>query len=313
MTAVDHIKAAQKADLVGRDGDPVVLELAPGLEAHEIDALEKEVGQPLPEELRSLLSFCSGIEGCLDGIDFTGRDMGFEHKEVFPNGLPIACDGFGNFWVLDITPQTTRAAPVFFACHDAPVVLYQSPDLASFLAEVFRMSTPPHESLVDDVHQDRLFQMWHKNPGVIDQSVAASSSDPALRAFAEALPEGFQIVDLRTASPGMGFSWGRYGPRTELRRHGYDRIFGYAKPPREDPLRMFTKQGRGLLVGSIMTLPAGIYVTMEGEFFPPGAYPLVVLILPALGAALGLFIVGCLLFRALGWRVLRDPDGVGKE
>jgi cell wall assembly regulator SMI1 len=313
MTAVDHIKAAQKAGLVGRDGDPVVLELAPGLEAHEIDALEKEVGQPLPEELRSLLSFCSGIDGCLDGIDFTGRDMAFEHKEVFPNGLPIARDGYGNFWVLDITPQTATTAPVFFACHDAPVVLYQSPDLASFLAEVFRMSTPPHESLVDDVHQDRLFQVCCSNPGVIDQSVAAAASDPALRAFAEALPGNFQIVDLRTASPGMGFSWGRYGPRTELRRHGYDRIFGYAKTP---PLGVFTKQGRGLLVGSIMTLPAGIYVTMEGEFFPPGAYPLVVLILPALGAASALFIVGCLLFRALGWRVLRDSggvDGVGKE
>lgn len=197
-----------------------------------------------------------------------------------------------------------------FACHDAPVVLYQSPDLASFLAEVFRMSTPPHESLVDDVHQDRLFEVWRSNPGVLMQSVAAASSDPALRAFAEALPEGFQIVDLRTASPGMGFSWGRYGPRTELRRHGYDRIFGYARP---HPLGVFTKQGRGLVVGSIVTLPAGIYVTIEGEFFPPGAYPLVVLILPALGAALALFIVGCLLFRVLGWRVLRDPGGVGKE
>lgn len=312
MTAIEHIKAAQKSGLVDRDGDPVVLELAPGLDAHEIDALEKEVGQALPEELRSLLSFCSGIGGCLDGIDFTGRGMAFEHNEVFPNGLPIACDGFGNFWVLDITPQTTKTAPVFFACHDAPVVLYQSSDLASFLAEVFRMSTPPHRSMVDDVHQDRLFEVWRKNPGVMEQSVAAASTDPALRAFAETLPDGFQIVDLRKASPGMGFSWGRCGPRTELRRHGHDRIFGYAKPPRQDPLRMFTKPGRGLLVGSIMTMPAGIYVTIEGGFFPPGAYPLVVLILPALGAALGLFIVGCFLFRCLGWRVLRERGGVDR-
>ena len=32
----------------------------------------------------------------------------------------------------------------------------------------------------------------------------------------------------------MGFSWGRHGPRTELRRHGYERLFAYA-PPEEKP------------------------------------------------------------------------------
>lgn len=232
MTAIEHITNVQQAKLVDENGEPVRLELSPALGADEIDSLEKEAGQPLPEELRSLLSFCSGIDGCLVGIDFTGRDMAFEQKEVFPNGIPIARDGFGNFWVLDLTPQTAKTAPVFFACHDAPVVLYQSSDIASFLSEVFRMSTPPHMSLVDDVHEDRLFDVWRKNPGVIDQSAAAVSPDSALRAFASALPGHFQIVDLRTASPGMGFSWGRYGPRTEVRRHGYDRIFGYAKPPK---------------------------------------------------------------------------------
>ena len=94
------------------------------------------------------------------------------------------------------------------------------------------MNTPPHKSLVDDVHEDRLFDVWRKNPGVVDQQTAAASTDSALRAFASALPGHFQIVDMRAASPGMGFSWGRYGPRTEVRRHGYDRIFGYAKPPK---------------------------------------------------------------------------------
>jgi cell wall assembly regulator SMI1 len=231
MTVIEHITNAQHSKLVDEDGEPVRLEFAPALDAEQIDLLEKEVGLPLPEELRSLLSFCSGIEGCLDGIDFTGRDMDFEHQEVFPNGIPIARDGFGNFWVLDLTPETTKTAPVFFACHDAPVILYQSSDIASFLAEVFRMSTPPHKSLVDDVHEDRLFEVWRKNPGVMDQSAAAASPDSELRAFGSALAEHFQVVDLRTVDPGMGFSWGRYGPRTEVRRHGYDRIFGYAKPP----------------------------------------------------------------------------------
>ncbi len=231
MTAVEHIKAALRAKLVDEDGEPVVLDLLPPPPAEEIDSLVQQVGQPLPEELRTLLGFCSGIVGgSLDGIDFTGASMSFEAAEIFPSGLPIAADGFGNFWVLDITPQTTQSAPVFFACHDAPVVLYQSADVASFLAELFRMHTPPHTSLVNDVHEDRLFDVWRKNPGTIDQPTASTSPDPALRSFASEIPTHFQIVDLRRVDPGMGFSWGRYGPRTEVRRHGYERIFGYGKP-----------------------------------------------------------------------------------
>lgn len=230
MTAIECIENARRTTLSNEDGETVRIDLLPALAAGEIDGLEERVGLPLPEELRDLLGFCSGIEGALDGIDFAGRGMEFEQEDVFPNGLPIARDGFGNFWVLDLTPQTKSAAPVFFSCHDAPVVLYQSGDIASFLTEVFRMDTPPHKSLVDDVHADRLFEVWRRNPGVIDQAEAAVSPDPVVRGFAVGLPGHFKVVDLRAASPGMGFSWGRYGPKTEVRRCGHERIFGYGKP-----------------------------------------------------------------------------------
>ena len=165
-------------------------------------------------------------------IDFTGASLSFEQKEVFPNGVPIAADGCGNFWVLDLTPQAVLVAPVFFACHDAPIILYQSADIGSFLAEIFRMNTPPYQSLVEDVYEDRLFEVWRRNPGVLDHSSAVASSDLILRSFASETPENFQFIDLRKDVPGMGFSWGRYGPGTEVRRCGYERIFAYARPPK---------------------------------------------------------------------------------
>jgi hypothetical protein len=230
-TAVNVIHAALSEELFDADGDPLELELLPGLTEAEIDALQADVGQALPQEMRAVLRLCSGIEGGpLDGIDFTGRGMAFAHEEVFPRGLPIAADGAGNFWVLDITPDTTEMAPVFFACHDAPVVLYQSGDVRSFLAEVFRLARPPHRSLVSDVGADRIFDVWHTNPGVLEHPVAAASTDPEVRAFASGLPSHFQVIDLRRATPGMGFSWGRYGPETQVRRHGWERIFAYGKP-----------------------------------------------------------------------------------
>jgi hypothetical protein len=229
MTAIEHIEAAQQAKLQDEDGDAVALKLTPPLSSGAIYTLQQRVGQPLPEELRKLLAFCSGLDGCLNGLDFTGASLSFAQQELFPSGLPIAADGSGNFWVLDITPKTSQAAPVFFACHDAPVILYQSADLASFLAEVFRLCTPPHKSLIPDVQGDKLFEVWRTNPGVLDQLEASASTDPTLRSFALGLPDRFQIVDLRNVDPGMGFSWGRYGRRTEVRRHGYERIFAYAR------------------------------------------------------------------------------------
>jgi len=127
-------------------------------------------------------------------MDFTGRSLSFEDQGVFPSGLPIAPDEFGNFWVLDLTRDTTEAAPVFFACHDPPVVLYQSPDLAQFLRESFRLYVPPQASLVDDVHEDRLFRVWRENPGTIEHADALADEDD-LRAFAAELDDRFAFVD----------------------------------------------------------------------------------------------------------------------
>jgi hypothetical protein len=147
-------------------------------------------------------------------------------------GSRLPTTGFGNFWVLDLTPGDDEEAPVFFACHDPPVVLYQSPGLGHFLHETFRMSVPPHASLVDDVHEDRLFDVWGTNSGALSHE-AALAGDSRLRAFAAGLDDRFLFVDLRSPEIGMGFSWGRYGPRTQVRRDGDERLFAYARPEKK--------------------------------------------------------------------------------
>ena len=231
MDPIEEISRAQAAELVDEDGRPVTLELAPGLTPREIEALEAEAGVALAGELRRLLAHTAGIDGALDLIDFTGRSLDVALDETFPSGLPIAGDGFGNFWVADLAPAGDRAK-VFFACHDPPVVLYQGPSVAHFLHETFRMYVAPHRSLVDDVHEDRIHNVWGTNPGVIARAQALASEDEALRAFAAALQhDDFEIVDLRDAEIGMGFSWGRHGPRTELRRHGDELLFALRPPP----------------------------------------------------------------------------------
>lgn len=205
------------------------LQLKPPLSATDIASLEAELGHRLPEDLRLLLGRTAAIEGAQLEFDFTGRTMDFESRDLFPAGVPIAHDGAGNFWVADTNPREPQTAPVFFASHDPPVVLYQSDDVGDFLHEVFRDAEPARASLVDDVHEDRLFRVWRENPGTVNHATALAG-DEELRAFAAELNDRFTFVDLRAPQVGMGFSWGRHGPRTELRRHGYEQLFAYARP-----------------------------------------------------------------------------------
>ncbi len=232
MDPVDVIQRAQATRLMNEDGDAVEFGLAPALSAAEIERLAAEVGVPLPRDLRGLLERTAGIVGGpLETIDFTGRSFSVGTEEMFPSGLPIAHDGFGNFWILDLTPDTP---PVFFASHDPPITLYQSVGIGDFLDQAFAMLAPPHASTVADVHEDRLFNVWQDNPGTLNHSDALAA-DEHLHAFAAELDERFTFVDLRSpVAVGMGFSWGRYGPRTDVRRHRYERLFAYA-PPKKGP------------------------------------------------------------------------------
>lgn len=230
MTTIDVIREAQELDLTDEDGAQIELSLLPPLTESEVEQFESTLPCPLPHDVADLLKFCRGFDGVLaDQVDFTGESMMFEHEVIFPHGLPIAADGYGNFWVVDLTPDSDAFAPIYFACHDAPVILYQSATLEEFLRELFRMYCPPHHSLIDDVHEDRIKSVWTSNPGVLEFEDYANSSDQCLREFAKELDASFQVVDLRCAVPGDGFSWGRYGPNTVIKRFGNLPIFAYQK------------------------------------------------------------------------------------
>jgi cell wall assembly regulator SMI1 len=227
MNPIDIIRDAQARELIDEDGEAVRLELLPGLDETDLSEFEMSLPCTLPEEIRELLCFCRGFDGVIEQVDFTGRDLAFEAEDLFPHGVPIAADGYGHFWVVDLSPDAIGFGPIWFACHDAPVLLYQSANLSEILMELFRMYEPPHKSLVDDVHEDRIRQVWRTNPGVLDHQDCVESEDPVLREFAGSLDPTFEIIDLRAAKAGDGFSWGRYGPNSVVRRHGYYPVFAY--------------------------------------------------------------------------------------
>jgi cell wall assembly regulator SMI1 len=230
VTPLEIIRRARADTLVDEDGRVVTLELLPGLSPTELQDLADQVPCRIPPEITELLRECSGFYGTVEQVDFTGRDLMFEFEPAFSYGLPIAADGYGNFWVVDLHPDTVRWGPIYFACHDAPVILYQANSLEHFLDELFRMFESPHQSLIDDVDGDRLAHVWQANPGVLSYEQCLRSEDPVLTDFARELDESFQIIDLRRAKPGDGFSWGRYGPKTQIKRFRTHAVFAYQKP-----------------------------------------------------------------------------------
>ena len=230
MSPADVIRNAQSMDLIDENGEEIPLSLLPALTDSEIDDFAQSLPCTLPGDVRDLLRFCRGFEGVVaDVVDFTGRDFLFGNETIFPHGLPIASDGYGNFWVIDLSPGSKAFAPIYFACQDAPVILYQSDSLSDFLTELFKACVPPHKNLIDDVHEDRLYDVWSANPGVIGYADCVASPDSVLNSFASDLDPSWYVIDLRNAEPGVGFSWGRYGPNTNIRRHGLLPIFAYPK------------------------------------------------------------------------------------
>jgi cell wall assembly regulator SMI1 len=217
-----------------------LVELEPPLPPAAIDALADELGVALPSELRQVLELTAGVDGAsFDTLDFSGRSLSFGGDFLFPHGHTFAGDGYGNHWVLDLVPGETDVSPVFYACHDPAVVVFQSASLGDFLFETFLAG----DSLIDSVHDDAAFRVWSSHPDELDHA-AALGSDDALRAFAETLDERFVFYDLRRPSVGDGFAWGRFGPRTDVRRHGDARVFACA-PPEQRPGRLSRFFGRG--------------------------------------------------------------------
>lgn len=113
------------------------------------------------------------------------------------------------------------------------VIVFQSPNLAHFLEELLELGNPSGpRSEIDLVHEDHAMRVWTENPGMLGFEECLGSGDPVLEAFAESLPERFEVKDLRGAAVGDGFSWGRYGPRTENRRAGEARVLAYERRSR---------------------------------------------------------------------------------
>ncbi len=218
---------------MSKGGVQVECRLLPPLIPEELRELEAAIPCPLPVEMREVFAVTRGLDcGELGLMDLAGLPDGFGLEEVCPHALSIAGDECGNFWVVDLTSDSRSWAPIYYACHDAPVFVFQTDSLAHFIEESQRGVIAPWTSEIQDVHGKFSRQVWRTNSGVLSYEECANSSDADLREFANSLDATYEFVDLRSPKLGEGFSRGRYGRRFVVKRFGEKRIFANQKKSR---------------------------------------------------------------------------------
>lgn len=235
----DTLRELRGLQLRDEDGEVQIVELEPPATDAEIHKLESRLPSPIPSDIRAALAVSTGFANSpLESFSLIGLE-GFGLEDVFPFAYSIAHDGYGNYWVVDLHADSKAWAPVFYACHDPPVIVYQSATIEAFARDTIEMWQPGRRSPVDVVHEDASMHIWRQNPDLIKQPDAARSPDPELRAFAATVAPDFEISDLRRAKMGDGFSWGRYGPTTRIERHATAPMWAIARPPTLSRIRHF--------------------------------------------------------------------------
>jgi cell wall assembly regulator SMI1 len=209
-----------------------LLELQPPVTEAELQRLESSLPCPIPDDVRAAMRVSRGFsKGPLESFSLVDLE-GFGLEEAFPCAYSIAHDGFGNYWVLDLLPDTTVWGPVLYACHDPPVIAYQAATIEEFLRDIAAMRQAGARSPVDVVREDLVHRIWREDPGLRSPSALRDSADPLLHELASTLPAEALVADLRTPALGDGFNWGRFGPRTIIQRAGTERVWTLTPPER---------------------------------------------------------------------------------
>jgi len=232
----DALREIDGRRLVDADGEETIVKLQPPATDEQLRRLQAGLPCPLPDEIRDALRVTTGLaDGPLESFSLLDLE-GFGLEEAFPHAYSIAHDGYGNYWILDLLPDTTDWGPVYFACHDPPVIAYQSPSVDAFLRDVVAMAPDDPKSRIDHVHEKVVNQLWADTSSLITQPAAAASSDATLRDFAASLGPDALISDMRNPVAGSGFPWGKFGPRTEIQRWGTYRLWSITRPPSKSGL-----------------------------------------------------------------------------
>jgi hypothetical protein len=211
------------------DEEPLELTLLPGLDPDGVRKIEAELGAVLPPGIDELVRHARGFQfGPVETVAF---DAGFSFgmEDILPRVVPLCGDGFGNFWVVEVQRSGTWG-PIFFACHDPPVLVVQATDMSSFIDGILSLGRKGRTSAIREVRDAAPMRIWREDPWGTPASHLRDSTDETLRGFAAELKDDDAVFDLREQEVGSGFAWGRHRANDSCKRCGDDLVFAVLTP-----------------------------------------------------------------------------------
>ena len=220
---IEILSLLETSDFRSDDGSRSSVSLLKGLTVSQIAEFQKRFPKPIPQDIVELLMFSAGLEiPRFERISFVGN-LDFAFEEVSPLGIPLATDGIGNFWLLDIEVESGRWGSVFFVSHDPPVLLLQAFSLRQFLNQILdcaRDGSNPFERIpqqTEKVYEPKITEKLVKDFG--------DKTNPELYDFVKKHSEQSIVIDLRKCSVGDGFTIDKEGFNSEIARFGSEMFF----------------------------------------------------------------------------------------
>ncbi|MGX1930628.1 SMI1/KNR4 family protein [Flagellimonas sp. 2504JD4-2] len=215
MKPLDQLKSILGNQYESEDGDLYEIELLDGMSESEISAYQKSFpNQQLPEEIKELLGFARGFEFLpLEEIHFDSYGQ-FGFEEMFLHSIPLAGDGFGNFWILDIDSKGGWNN-VYYVCHDPPVMVKHSEGLADFIEHINEYGQKVEDSHLEKIHEKTIMDVWQEKHSIMEQNELDYDFPAHIN---EQLPKMFMVADLSDKPVITGFAWGKFGASSKIIR-----------------------------------------------------------------------------------------------
>ena len=127
---------------------------------------------------------------------------------------------------------------------DPSVIAIQAADLACFLSQVLDPGGSDSENTLAYVRNAATTRIWKDDPWLVSVQDARVGHDAVVSKFAEQLPDNYHVADLRSREVGSGFSWGKAGPRADIRRNDTELVFGVEQTAPGFLARMLSRRSR---------------------------------------------------------------------
>lgn len=235
MSPLSQLQAIAQNKYLDEDDREFGIELLEPLSKEQINAFAQQCPtQSIPADIRELLGYASGfLFPPLDQIAFDCVNQ-FGMDQIFPCSIQLAGDGFGNFWILDISPDGNWGS-VFYACHDPAVIVLHSTDLTQFVRHVDEFGKDKTNAHLNIIHEKTAFSIWQNDNGFIEYNAACSSSDNILKEFASSFPSNYVFADLRDKPLSSGFAWGKFLSSIEKTvRHSSELLWAFEKSSKKN-------------------------------------------------------------------------------